>query len=63
MLETMPRPPKPTDEQARPMTMRVPPDLWHYIAERAEAEDRSVNYIATRLMRLGYTAERGEPKP
>lgn len=45
------------------MTMRVPPDLWHYIAERAEAEDRSVNYIATRLMRLGYTAERGEPKP
>lgn len=57
MLETMPRPSKPADDQAHPSTIRIPPDLWEYIAARAEAEDRSVNYIAVRLMRAGYEQE------
>lgn len=64
MLDTMPRQAKPAEQQAHPATVRIPPDLWTYIEQRAEQEDRSVNYIAVRLMRLGQEQEqRGKKVP
>jgi len=58
MLDAMPRQPLPPDEKPIPATYRVPPDVSAYIAERAEKEDRSINYIAVRLLRRGMEAER-----
>lgn len=60
LTSEMPRPSKSPEEQPRPLTIRIPPDVWAYLESHAESEDRSVNYIAIRLMRLGLAAERGE---
>jgi predicted transcriptional regulator len=36
-----------------PHTIRFPDELWQRLSERAETEDRSVSYIAIRMIEVG----------
>jgi predicted transcriptional regulator len=53
MIETMPRPAgAPVDESKyRALTVRLPAELVDQIKSIAEAEERSINYVAARLLR------------
>ena len=48
MLETMPRPTSDPSEAPIGQTFRLPPALMTYLRERAEFEDRSLNYIVVK---------------
>jgi len=45
--------------QTRRLTLRLPEELYQWLLHRAEAEDRTVNNLIVRILRL--EAERHEP--
>ncbi len=51
MLETVPRPALPPEQQPVAITIRVPRDVADQLRELAEREERSITWMASKLLR------------
>ncbi len=61
MLETMPRPTGVPEERSHgPLTVRIPLDLLEELRALARQKERSLNYVAFRVLRRGLEELRRE---